>query len=432
MKNKYINNYKPESHPLTWRINNNQETIFLNEYIKKDGYKALKKTLMTMNATDVIKLITIAGLKGRGGGGFPTGIKWNLMPKKQHTNEIRYFICNADEMEPGTYKDRFLIESLPHQLIEGMIISAFAIQANKGYIFLRGEYIKCANILNQAIKEAYNFGVLGHNIFNTDFNFELFLHTGAGRYICGEETALLNSLEGKRANPRFKPPYPSTIGLWGKPTCINNVETICNINGIILHGAQWYKDISHSTHDSGTKLFGFSGNVNNPGLWELPFGTKAYIILEKYAHGMKKGFTLKTWQPGGAGTGFLLPKHLDLPMDFINISNIGSRLGTGIAMAVDHKINIISLLKNIESFFARESCGLCTPCREGLPWIVQILNLLEKKQAHMKDITLLKDISNQLINGRSFCSYAPGAIEPLQSALKYFTNEFYQGIKNNV
>ncbi|WP_246209052.1 NADH-quinone oxidoreductase subunit NuoF [Enterobacteriaceae endosymbiont of Macroplea appendiculata] len=428
MNNTNMNNYNPEYYPLTWRIKNTQQTMFLKEYIKQDGYKACTKALTTMSSEEIIQLITLSGLKGRGGGGYSTGTKWSLIPKKDSPYDNRYFICNADEMEPGTYKDRFLIETLPHQLIEGIIISAYAIQANIGYIFLRGEYIKCAHILTIALQEARDFGILGNNICKTNFNFKLILHTGAGRYICGEETALINSLEGQRANPRFKPPYPATIGLWGKPTCVNNVETICNVNGIILYGAKWYKNISKSKYDSGTKLLGFSGNVNNPGLWELPLGTPASIVFEQYAKGIKKGYKFKAWQPGGAGTAFLTLEHLNIPMDYKHISNAGSRLGTGIAMLVDHQINMVSLLKNIEIFFARESCGLCTPCREGLPWIVKILNVLEKKQGSIKDIILLQDISNQLINGKTFCTFAPGAIAPLQSALKYFLNEFHEGI----
>ncbi|QJC31797.1 NADH-quinone oxidoreductase subunit NuoF [Enterobacteriaceae endosymbiont of Donacia tomentosa] len=425
-----IINHNPETHPLTWRMNKNT-TVFLKEYIKKDGYKILKEALINKTPQEIINIIIESKLKGRGGGGFYTGLKWNLISSQNNnTKENRYFICNADEMEPGTYKDRFLIEHIPHQLIEGIIISAFAIQANKGYIFLRGEYIQCAKILNTVIKEVYKIGILGKNIFNTNFNFDLYLHTGAGRYICGEETALINSLEGKRANPRFKPPYPSSIGLWGQPTCINNVETIFNIPGIIQFGAKWYKQLSNNLYDSGTKMLGFSGNVKNPGVWELPFGTPAYIVLEKYAGGMKKGFKFKAWLPGGAGTSFLTKDHLNLPMDFVNISNAGSRLGTGIAMAIDHNINMISLLKNLEIFFARESCGFCTPCREGLPWIVAILTSLEKKRGSIKDLDLLKDISNQLIDGKSFCAHAPGAMEPLRSALKYFLHEFECGIKN--
>ncbi|QJC29217.1 NADH-quinone oxidoreductase subunit NuoF [Enterobacteriaceae endosymbiont of Plateumaris rustica] len=421
-------NLNEENYPLTWRMRNDNKPVFLKEYIEKNGYFSLKKTLKNMIPEEVINLIKDSELKGRGGAGFSTGLKWSLIPRKIDNSEDRYLLCNADEMEPGTYKDRFLIEHIPHQLIEGIIISAFAIQANQGYIFLRGEYITCAKILNIAIKEAYTLGFLGNNILNTEFNFELYMHIGAGRYICGEETALINSLEGKRANPRFKPPFPSSIGLWGKPTCINNVETLFNISSILMNGSNWYKNISKSKYDTGTKMLGFSGNVKNPGVWELPFGVSAREVLEKYARGMKNGLTLKAWQTGGAGTGFLTVNDLDISMDFISIQKAGSRLGTGLSMAVDNTINMVSLVKNLEIFFARESCGFCTPCREGLPWIVKILDKLERKKGHIKDINLLKEIGNQLIEGKSFCALPVGAIEPLSSALKYFFNEFELGI----
>ncbi|VFP81402.1 NADH-quinone oxidoreductase subunit NuoF [Buchnera aphidicola] len=427
---------KPETHPLTWRLNKPYKTIEINEYCNNQGYQALKKSLKIFSSEDIISIIQKSGLKGRGGAGFPTGNKWSLMTKN-NLELNRYLICNADEMEPGTYKDRFLIEYLPHQLIEGMIISAFALQSSCGYIFLRGDYYLSEKILIKAINQAYKFGFLGTNILNSDFNFDLFLHTGAGRYICGEETALINSLEGRRANPRFKPPFPANHGLWGKPTCINNVETLSNIPAIILYGSDWYLSLSKGI-DSGTKLLGFSGRVKKPGLWELPLGITAREILEDYAGGMKKNFTLKAWQPGGAGTSFLSCDDIDIKMDFTNLQKIGSRLGTGIAMAIDNKINIISLLVNIEVFFSRESCGFCTPCREGLPWIVKILKSLEKKNGYINDISILEELCFYLSPGKTFCAHAPGAISPLQSAIKLFRTEFEKGInkyqkqKNNI
>ncbi|WP_053940133.1 NADH-quinone oxidoreductase subunit NuoF [Buchnera aphidicola] len=423
-----------ETHPLTWRMRDDKKTVWIKEYCNKNGYIAFKKTLHQKTSKDVINLVKESDLKGRGGAGFPTGLKWSLMPDNIHDKkEHRYLLCNADEMEPGTYKDRFLIEQLPHQLIEGMLLSAFAIQATRGYIFLRGEYIKGEHVLKKAIQEASNFGYIGKNILNSGFNFNLFLHTGAGRYICGEETALINSLEGRRANPRFKPPFPAMFGLWGKPTCVNNVETLSNVPAIVLHGPHWYKTLSHSS-DTGTKLMGFSGNVNNPGVWELPFGITAREILEDYALGMKSGLSLKAWQPGGAGTDFLVSKHLDLSMDFNTITKAGSRLGTALSMAVDNKTNMVSLVYNIEKFFARESCGLCTPCRDGLPWIVKILYSLKNKEGQTNDIKNLEKLCFSLGPGKTFCAHAPGAIEPLQSAMKYFRSEFEAGIniKNQI
>ncbi|MBK4764900.1 MAG: NADH-quinone oxidoreductase subunit NuoF [Pantoea sp. Brub] len=416
----------PETHPLTWRLRKDKKPVWMKEYCSKNGYIGAKIALNTMLSSELIALISESGLKGRGGAGFPTGLKWSLMPKDNLIKK-KYLICNADEMEPGTYKDRLLMEQMPHQLIEGMLITAFALNTYRGYIFLRGEYIDAAIHLRKAINEAYEANLLGNNILNSNFNFDLIIHTGAGRYICGEETALINSLEGKRANPRFKPPFPANVGLWGRPTCINNVETLSNIPAIVANGVSWYKNISKSP-DTGTKIMGFSGRVNNPGLWELPFGITAHEILEDYACGMKTGLKLKAWQPGGASTDFLTNEHLHLPMEFLSITQAGSRLGTAIAMAVDDKINMVSLVLNIEKFFARESCGLCTPCREGLPWSVKILHDLEQKQGKPGDIEILQQICQNLSPGKSFCAHAPGAVEPLQSAIKYFREEFEDGI----
>lgn len=417
-----------QTHPLTWRLRADQQPVWLEEYLSKNGYQGAKNALKNMSPDQVVSLVKDAGLKGRGGAGFSTGLKWSLMPKDDSMN-IRYLLCNADEMEPGTYKDRLLMEQLPHLLIEGMLIGAYALKAYRGYIFLRGEYIEAAKHLRKAIEEAKAAGLLGKNILATGFNFELFVHTGAGRYICGEETALINSLEGRRANPRSKPPFPATSGVWGKPTCVNNVETLCNVPAIIAHGKEWYLGLSEGkSKDAGTKLMGFSGRVNNPGLWELPFGITAREILEDYAGGMREGLTLKAWQPGGAGTDFLTEAHLDLAMDFDSIAKAGSRLGTALAMAVDHKINMVSLTRNLEQFFARESCGWCTPCRDCLPWSVKILQALERGEGQPGDIETLEQLCRFLGPGKTFCAHAPGAVEPLQSAIKYFRAEFEAGI----
>lgn len=418
-----------EQHPLTWRLRADQQPVMLAEYRSKNGYVAATKALKGMTRDEVITQVKDAGLKGRGGAGFSTGVKWSLMPKDPSLN-IRYLLCNADEMEPGTYKDRLLMEQLPHLLVEGMLISAFALQAYRGYIFLRGEYVEAARHLRQAVAEAKEAGLLGANILGSGFDFELLVHTGAGRYICGEETALINSLEGRRANPRAKPPFPATVGAWGKPSCVNNVETLCNVPAIIEHGTGWYQGLSAGkSEDAGTKLMGFSGRVNNPGLWELPFGTTGRELLEEYAGGMQSGLKLKAWQPGGAGTDFLLEEHLDLPMDFASIGKAGSRLGTALAMAVDDSVSMVSLTRNLEQFFARESCGWCTPCREGLPWSVKILQALERGEGQPGDVETLEHLCYAMGPGHTFCALAPGAVEPLQSAIKYFRDEFTAGIR---
>ncbi|VFP86616.1 NADH-quinone oxidoreductase subunit F [Candidatus Erwinia haradaeae] len=417
----------PDMHPLTWRMRKDQQPVFLKEYTNTNGYSSAEQTLKSMTSEQVVELVKESGLRGRGGAGFPTGLKWSLMPKDA-SRKTRYLLCNADEMEPGTYKDRLLMEQMPHQLIEGMLISAYALKASRAYIFLRGEYIEAAVNLRRAILEAQEVGLLGNDIFGTNFNLDIVVHTGAGRYICGEETALMNSLEGRRANPRSKPPFPSSIGLWGKPTCINNVETLSNIPAICANGTKWYKGISKSM-DTGTKMMGFSGQVKNPGVWELPFGVTAREILDEYAGGMKSGLRFKAWQPGGASTEFLTNQHLDIPMEFASISKVGSRLGTALAIAVDHTISMVSLVSNIEAFFSRESCGWCTPCREGLPWSLKILRSLEYHQGQVGDLETLLDLCRNLGPGRTFCAHAPGAVAPLQSAMKYFREEFEAGIQ---
>lgn len=419
----------PETHPLTWRLRDDGQPVWLDEYQSKQGYDAARKALGQMSPDEIVGTVKDAGLKGRGGAGFPTGVKWGLMPKDESMN-IRYLLCNADEMEPNTWKDRLLMEQLPHLLIEGMIISAKALKAYRGYIFLRGEYVDAAIHLRRAVEEAKAAGLLGKNILGSGFDFELFVHTGAGRYICGEETALINSLEGRRANPRAKPPFPAVSGVWGKPTCVNNVETLCNVPAIIGNGVAWYQGLAlPGSEDHGTKLMGFSGKVNNPGVWELPFGITARELFEHYAGGMKPGYRLKAWQPGGAGTGFLLPEHLDAQMYTAGIGKVGTRMGTGLAMAVDDSVNMVGLLRNMEEFFARESCGWCTPCRDGLPWSVKLLRALERGEGQQGDLATLEQLCNFLGPGKTFCAHAPGAVEPLASALKYFRAEFEAGIK---
>ncbi len=415
-----------ETKPLTWRLSRASHVLDIDLYESLEGYTGMKKAL-GMTPAAVQGVVKDATLKGRGGAGFPAGIKWSLLPPID--GGPRYLICNADEMEPGTFKDRLLMEKLPHQLIEGMIATGFAIGATAGYIFIRGEYVQAAKNLNAAIEQARAKGYIGQNILGSGYNFELYVHTGAGRYICGEETALINSLEGRRANPRTKPPFPQVAGAWGRPTIVNNVETLTNVPNIVLRGAEWYKGLAQGkSPDPGTKIFGASGKVKFPGLWELPFGTTAREVIEHHAGGMQEGLTLKCWLPGGASTDFLMPEHLDLPMDADTIMKAGSRLGTCLLMVVDQTQNMVSLVRNLEEFFARESCGWCTPCRDGLPWTVKLLQALEHGQGHPDDIDRLTQLTKDLWIGKTFCAHAPGAMEPLQSALKYFRSEFEAGI----
>jgi NADH-quinone oxidoreductase subunit F len=289
--------------------------------------------------------------------------------------------------------------------------------------------VLAAKHMNEAIAQAEAAGFLGENILGSGWSMDLHVHTGAGRYICGEETALINSLEGRRANPRAKPPFPQIAGLWGRPTVVNNVETLCNIPHIINRGAEWFKGLSQGkSTDAGTKLYGASGRVKRPGVWELPIGTTARELLEEHAGGMQDGLQLKAWLPGGASTDFLTRDHLDLAMDFDTIMKAGSRMGTGQIMVVAHNQSMVSAVRNLEEFFARESCGWCTPCRDGLPWSVKMLRALERGEGKPEYLNILQQLTRQLGPGKTFCAHAPGAMEPLQSALKYFRSEFEQGI----
>jgi NADH-quinone oxidoreductase subunit F len=315
------------------------------------------------------------------------------------------------------------MEQDPHQLIEGMIIAAYAIQANTAFIFLRGEYHLAARRLDNALQEARSKGFLGEHILDSDFSLEIVLHTSAGRYICGEETALINALEGRRATPRAKPPFPLVTGLWGKPTVVNNVETLCNVPHILYHGVDWYKSLGRGA-DKGTKLFGASGRVKYPGLWELPLGIPIREIIEVYAGGMQDGYKLRGFLPGGASTDFLLPEHLDVVMEFDAVAKAGSRMGTGTMIVLDDKTCPVQMVLNLEQFFAQESCGWCTPCRDGLPWTVTLLKDIIAGKGRIEDLDTLAGLTRMLGPGNTFCALAPGAMEPLQSALKYFREDF--------
>lgn len=413
--------------PLTQNIKPDSGPLNLADYQKAGGYQAVRKALK-MTPQDVTDLVKESNLRGRGGAGFGTGMKWGFVPMGDDAPRPKYFIVNADEMEPGTFKDRLLLEGDPHQVVEGAIVSAYAIQADVVYIFLRWAYRRIARLLEKAMAEAYEAGYLGQDILGSGYNLEMRLHVSAGRYMCGEETGLLNALEGKRATPRAKPPFPQASGLFGKPTIVNNVETVCNVPHIINHGAQWFKDLG-LTEDSGTKIYGVSGKVNRPGAWELPMGTPLRELIEEHAGGMQNGLKFKGALPGGGSTDFLVEEHLDLPMDYGAVQNAGSRLGTGTVIVLDDQTCPVGMVRNLEHFFAQESCGWCTPCREGLPWAEKILAAIEAGQGHMQDLDRLAWQANFLGPGNTFCALAPGAAEPLQSALKYFRDDFEQHIK---
>jgi NADH-quinone oxidoreductase subunit F len=414
--------------PLTKNIRSGQEPPDLQAYERAGGYQGLRKALHSMTPHEVIEEVKVSGLRGRGGAGFPTGLKWSFVPTGKDVPQPRYLVANADEMEPGTFKDRLLLEGDPHQLIEGMIIAAYATGTNVAYVFLRGEYKLAAQRISRAIAEAYGAEHLGRNILGSPFSLEMHLHISAGRYMCGEETAMLNALEGKRANPRSKPPFPPVSGLWGKPTTVNNVETLCNVPHIVSNGGSWFKSLSRSK-DSGTKLYGASGKVKRPGLWELPMGTTIREILEEHAGGMRDGLRLRGLLPGGASTDFLTEQHLDVPMDFTEVQKAGSRMGTGTMIVLDDQTCPVGMLWNLEHFFAQESCGWCTPCWSGLAWVERILNAMEEGRGQPGDLEKLAFQTKFMAPGHTFCALAPGAAEPLQSALKYFREDFDRHIR---
>ena len=414
--------------PLTKNIASENIATPLQRYRDNGGYQGLEKAL-GMSPAAVTETVKDAGLRGRGGAGFNTGLKWSFVPGVDKVPGPRYLVCNADEMEPGTFKDRLLMERDPHLLLEGMTIAAHAIGAEQAFIFIRGEYFLAAERLQCAIDAANADGLLGNNIHGSSNNLQIHLHRSAGNYICGEETALLNALEGKRAIPRAKPPYPQVSGLWGQPTVVNNVETLCNLPHLIALGKQWYQQLGRN-EDAGTKLFGVSGRVKNPGAWELPMGTPIREIIERHAGGMLDGFRLKGFLPGGGSTDFLTPDHLDLSMDYDVIGKAGSRMGTGTITILDDKSCPVGLVLNLQQFFARESCGWCTPCRDGLPWVVEILTRIESGTGRAQDLLLLEELANGMGPGNTFCALAPGAAEPLLSALKYFREDFEQHLRH--
>jgi len=418
--------HQPTNLPLSQHIKVDGSVTSLMEYQSNYGYQGLAKAL-SMAPSEVVDWVKAANLRGRGGAGFSAGLKWSFVPPIEQLPGQRYVICNADEMEPGTFKDRWLMEHDPHQLIEGLAIAAYAVQAHTAFIFLRADYDLCAERLQHAMDEAQAAGLLGEQMNDAGFHLTMLLHTSAGRYICGEETALINALEGKRAQPRFKPPFPQVSGLFGRPTVVNNAETLCNLPHIFYHGIDWFANLGVGD-DNGTKIYGVSGRVKNPGCWELPIGTKVADIIT-LAGGMQDGVELRGFLPGGGSTDFLTKDHLDLAMDYGTIQQAGSRMGTGTMILLDDQTCVVGMVLNLISFFAQESCGWCTPCRNGLPFIRQILTDLEAGRGQQEDLEHLLQLCGYIGIGNTFCALAPGAAEPLQSALKYFREDFVAHIE---
>lgn len=413
--------------PLTQHIRPDREPLERKDYERAGGYRALHKAVK-MAPQEITQMVLDAGLRGMGGAGFPTGRKWASVPMGAHAPHPKYVIANADEMEPGTFKDRLLLEGDPHQMIESLIVASYAVQADAAYIFLRAEYRLAAKRLKRAIAEAYDAGYLGNNILGTGWRLELYLHESAGRYICGEASALLNALEGKRAIPRAKGVRTTVSGLWGKPTVVNNVETFYNVPHIVNHGVAWFQSLGRNGA-AGTKIYGVSGKVKRPGAWELPMGTAMREIIEEHAGGLHDGLQLRGVLPGGASTQFVTPEHLDVAMDFDSMAKVGSRLGTGTLIVLDDRTCPVGMLHNLEQFFAQESCGWCTPCRDGLPWVEQILRAIEDGRGEWHDLDTLETHAELLGPGHTFCALAPGAAEPLESALHHFRDDFEQHIR---
>jgi NADH-quinone oxidoreductase subunit F len=414
--------------PLTRNIRPDGAATDLRAYEASGGYDAVRRTIGKIPPADVTKLVKDANLRGRGGAGFPTGVKWSFVPMGPDAPRPKYLVANADEMEPGTFKDRLLMEGDPHLFVEGMILSAYAIGAEVAFIFLRWGYQVAQERLLRALAEAKSAGYLGRNVQGGDWSLEIHLHVSAGRYMCGEETGLINALEGKRANPRAKPPFPQTSGLFGKPTIVQNVETLCNVPGILRNGAEWYRKLGLGP-DAGTKLYGASGKVKRPGLWELPMGTPLREILHGRAGGMRDGLGFRGLLPGGASTAFLVEEHLDVPMDFDSVARAGSRLGTGTMIVLDDRTCPVAMMHNLEAFFAQESCGWCTPCRDGLPWTAKLLKAIDEGRGEAADLERLALQCRLLGPGNTFCALAPGAADPLQSALKYFREDFERHLR---
>jgi NADH-quinone oxidoreductase subunit F len=394
------------------------ESWTLQTYERTEGYKGLRKALGTPQ-DDIIQLIKDSGLRGRGGAGFPTGMKWGFIP--QGDGKPHYLVVNADEGEPGTCKDAPLMMADPHSLIEGVVIASYAVRSNHAFIYLRGELVHAGRRLQHAIDEAYAAGYLGKNILGSGFDLELTLHRGAGAYICGEETALLDSLEGYRGQPRLRPPFPATHGLYQSPTVVNNVETIASVPHIVLNGVEWYRSMG-SEQSPGPKIYSISGHVNQPGQFELPMGTTLRTIID-LAGGIRDGHQLKAWTPGGSSTPLLTAEHLDVPLDFEGVRDAGSLLGTTALMIMDETVCIVKTCLRLTQFYAHESCGKCTPCREGTYWLEQILARLEQGTGSAEDIDTLLDTCDNIF-GRAFCALGDGATSPIVSGIKYFRDEF--------
>ncbi|MET8777339.1 NADH-quinone oxidoreductase subunit NuoF [Nocardia sp. NPDC050713] len=406
--------------PQSWTI---------HTYRQHDGYQAVRKALR-MEPDQVIQTVKDAGLRGRGGAGFPTGMKWGFIPQgpgPDGTVKPHYLVVNADESEPGTCKDIPLMLATPHALIEGVIIAAYAIRAATAFIYVRGEVVPVLRRLQAAVAQAYEAGYLGRDILGSGFDLELIVHAGAGAYICGEETALLDSLEGRRGQPRLRPPFPAVAGLYACPTVVNNVESIASVPPIILNGTDWFRSMG-SEKSPGFTLYSLSGHVARPGQYEAPLGITLRELLD-YAGGVRAGHRVKFWTPGGSSTPLFTEEHLDVPLDYEGVMGAGSMLGTKALQIFDDTTCVVRAVLRWTEFYAHESCGKCTPCREGTYWLVQLLKRVEEGRGTESDLDKLLDISDS-INGKSFCALGDGAASPILSSLKHFREEYIDHLRS--
>ena len=398
----------------------------IEEYISRNGYEALGKCLSELSRDEIIEEIKESGLRGRGGAGFPTGLKWEFTKKAE--GDQKYVICNADEGEPGTFKDRLILEGDPHSVIEAMTIAGYVIGSNKGIVYLRGEYSLSLERLKQATDQAREYGLLGENIFGTEFSFDIEIREGAGAYVCGEETALIESIEGDRGEPRYKPPYPTNQGLWGKPTLVNNVETLANISPIILQGGCWFKAIG-TENCPGTKVFTMTGDINNKGLIEVPMGITLREVIYEIGGGLPGGKKFKMAQTGGTSGGCIPAEYLDLPMDYDTLAEAGTALGSGALLIMDETHCIVDITKCFMQFFKHESCGKCTPCREGTLRMKQLLDKISRGEGEQNDIKVIEALSRTMISS-ALCGLGQAAPNPVMTTLKFYRDEYDAHINN--
>lgn len=396
----------------------------LASYQRTGGYDALRKAL-TMQPADVVATVKDSGLRGRGGAGFPTGMKWSFIP--QDNPKPKYLVVNADESEPGTCKDIPLMMASPHTLVEGVIISSYAIRASVAFIYVRGEVLHVIRRLQQAVQEAKDAGFIGQNILGSGYDLDVVVHAGAGAYICGEETALLDSLEGRRGQPRLRPPFPAVAGLYGCPTVINNVESIASVPAIVKNGPDWFSSMG-TEKSKGMTLYSLSGHVTRPGQYEAPMGITLRELID-LAGGVREGHELKFWTPGGSSTPLLTAEHLDVPLDYEGVGAVGSMLGTKALQIFDDSVCVVRAVLRWTEFYKHESCGKCTPCREGTWWLVQILERLEHGKGTEEDLVTLLDLCEN-ITGRSFCALADGATAPIASSIAHFKDEYLAHFEN--